>query len=166
MHKIRLTVSVIIHSLHKDIVENRKIVIAYVVVFIVAGGIAGLLKYVIDTVTGHINNPDFHGNTYTILLINDVIFQMCCICIACLLRRYWQFYGYLLILVILTATVITTLSMFFNPNIAWLRMFLTVLPPMLLSLIGPTISAIVFYGLCKLAGLPSPQNSGWKPVLV
>ncbi len=166
--KTKNSLSAVLTSLREDISENRKYVVTYVAILLLTGAIFGVATYVADIVSGQINNPHLHvtKNFYQTRLLNSVIFQMGCISIACLFRRFWPFYGVWFIVQILGAMVIVSISGILYPeNFAWMPLFRTMMTYMPRTIVDSGFAALVFFGLCNISGLPRPQSRGWKAKL-
>ncbi|MHB1460820.1 MAG: hypothetical protein ACYC1M_06030 [Armatimonadota bacterium] len=163
--KIMDVLSTVYASLRKDITENRQFVATYAVILLLTGTIYRVATYVADIVSGQINNPLLliTKNFYQTRLIDSVIFQMAFISIACLFRRFWPCYGLWYIVQILGAIVIVTISGILYPtNFAWVPLFRTMMSYMPRAIIDSSVTALVFFGLCSISGLPRPQSRGWK----
>ncbi len=166
--RIMTALSTVYASLRKDITENRQFVATYAVILLLTGIIYGMAIYVADIVFGQINNPLLHitKHFYQTRLINSVIFQMAFISIACLFRRFWPCYGVWYIVQILGAMVIVTISGILYPtNFAWMPLFRTMMSYMPRAIMDSGGTALVFFGLCSISGLPRPQSRGWKAKL-
>ncbi len=163
MDKIRTTLACVFGTLSKDITENPKLVTAYVVVLVLTGVVMGLFWYIPNSMSSTTNLPGAQSANYLAGLVSQSLVAMLFVCIACLLRRYWPFYGAILAAYTVYALYLTAMATTNNPEPIDRLGLLTVIVVTAVEIL--LVPALMFFGLCCLAGLPRPHSRGWGACL-
>jgi hypothetical protein len=162
MDKIRTNLACVFGTLSKDIAENPKLVAAYVVMLLLTGVVMGLFWYIPNAMSS-INQSGTQSANYLAGLVEQSLTAMLFVCIACLLRRYWPFYGVILAAYTVYALYLTAMATTNTPEpVDRLGLFMVIVVTSVEILLVP---ALTFFGLCCLAGLPRPQSKGWGACL-
>ncbi|MHB1462330.1 MAG: hypothetical protein ACYC1M_13680 [Armatimonadota bacterium] len=160
MDKIRTNLACVFGTLSKDIAENPKLVAAYVVMLLLTGVVMGLFWFIPNAMSST-NQSGSQSTNYLAGLVEQSLTAMLFVCIACLLRRYWPFYGVILATYTAYALYLMAMAPPNNPD-ERLSLFMIIVVTSVEILLVP---ALTFFGLCCLAGLPRPHSKGWGACL-
>lgn len=160
---MKTVLSSIGRSVLQNIADNRPFAIGYTLVLLATSITIGIAIIILDTITHHIDLPEFTGNSiYATQLIGTIFFQAICFIIACLIRRFWQFYIAEVVITFIGMVLITSFAVMSSPNdYEWFSLFKKMNMPSVTSVVMYSYP-IIAYGLCFLSRLPLPQSCGWK----
>lgn len=159
MARIRLTWRCMSSIICEALDHNIKIVVVYIAILLCSECIVGFSMYILSIVMSDAGT-DCRGLMLNFgVLVTYFVPSIMYVCIACMLRRYWPFYISLLTVFIVWAAVLTSRAVAVDPaSYHWFALFGTLTRTSTL-MVG--VPAVVFFTLCKLAGLPLPQSRGW-----
>ena len=163
MEKIRTNLACVVDTLWNDMTKYPTLVVIYVMLLILTGIAMGLFWYIQEVLVSGTSQPALpDGSNYVSHLVSQSLTAMFYVSIACLLRRYWQFYGVYLTLFTVQALYISAAATTNNPEPIELMDRVGLFTMLFVTSIKILfVPALTFFGLCCLAGLPRPQSRGW-----
>lgn len=163
MEKIRTCLACVVDTLWNDMTKYPTLVVIYVMLLILTGIVMGLFWYIQEVLVSGTSQPVLpDGSNYVSHLVSQSLIAMLRVCIACLLRRYWQFYGVYLTVFAIISLYVSVGATTNNPEPIELMDRVGLFTMLFVSSIKELfIPAVTFFGLCCLAGLPRPQSRGW-----